>query len=201
MDTYKATNTTNGKFYIGSTTNFNRRKEEHLRSKESYPFQNALRKKPGAFEWEVWSDNCDEPVLEQALLDMWCGKEQCYNLNSQASRPPSSKGKTRSPETRASISATLMGHSVSGEAREKMSLSAQNRTPCEAFLKTQKADKTGGKNPAAKAIVLIHPDGAEELFDSMAEACRKYGLNDSHLSSCAKGKRKRHKGYTARYQG
>jgi hypothetical protein len=86
MDTYRATNTTNGKFYIGSTTNFERRKYEHLRSLDNLPFQNALRNNPKAFEWEVWSDDSNEPVLEQALLDMWFGKECCYNLNSQADR-------------------------------------------------------------------------------------------------------------------
>lgn len=88
MDTYKATNTTNGKFYIGSTTNFEKRKREHLRSDKNYPFQNALRKNPDAFEWEVWSDDSDEPILEQALLDMWFGKECCYNLNPSAKHPP-----------------------------------------------------------------------------------------------------------------
>ena len=86
MDTYKATNTTNGKFYIGSTTNFDRRKTEHLNSKRSLPFQNALRKNPDSFEWEVWHDDCEEPILEQALLDMWHGKECCYNLNPLADR-------------------------------------------------------------------------------------------------------------------
>lgn len=93
MYTYKATNTTNGKFYIGSSTNFEERKKAHLRSKESYPFQNALRKNPDLFEWEVWSDDSDEPILEQALLDMWFGKEYCYNLNPSAKHPP------RNPES------------------------------------------------------------------------------------------------------
>jgi group I intron endonuclease len=88
MDTYTATNTINGKFYIGSTKNFEKRKKGHLQSKDNYPFQNALRKNPEVFEWEVWSDDSDEPVLEQALLDMWFGTEQCYNLNPLADRPP-----------------------------------------------------------------------------------------------------------------
>ena len=201
MDTYKATNTTNGKFYIGSTTNFELRKKGHLKSRENYPFQNALRKNPEVFEWECWTDEYNEPILEQALLDMWFGCEQCYNLNPSAKHPPSSKGRLPSPETRSKTSATLMGHPVSDKTRGKMSLSATRRTPNEAFLATQKADKRGGKNPAAKPIVLLHPDGKEELFDSMAEACRKYNLSDSHLSSCAKGTRKKHKGYSARYQG
>jgi group I intron endonuclease len=88
MDTYKATNTTNGKFYIGSSTNFERRKRDHLTSKRNLPFQNALRKNPDAFEWEVWTDDNDEPILEQALLDMWYGTEQCYNLSPSAKHPP-----------------------------------------------------------------------------------------------------------------
>jgi predicted GIY-YIG superfamily endonuclease len=86
--TYKATNTLNGKFYIGSTRDFEARKKGHLSSRHNYPFQNALRKNPEAFVWEVWSDDSDEPILEQALLDMWYGKEQCYNLNPIANRPP-----------------------------------------------------------------------------------------------------------------
>jgi group I intron endonuclease len=88
MYTYIATNTLNGKFYIGSTVNFQERKAAHLRSKENYPFQNALKANPEAFEWEVWSDHSQDRELEQALLDMWFGKEQCYNLNPVVSGPP-----------------------------------------------------------------------------------------------------------------
>jgi group I intron endonuclease len=91
METYRATNTLNGKFYIGSTFDFKARKKQHLRSKVNYPFQNALRKNPEAFEWEVWTDDCEEPTLEQALLDMWYGKEQCYNI-SNSSKGPGSEG-------------------------------------------------------------------------------------------------------------
>jgi hypothetical protein len=61
-------------------------KKKHLKSESNYPFQNALRNNPDAFEWEVWTDNSDEPVLEQALLDMWYGKECCYNLSSLSNR-------------------------------------------------------------------------------------------------------------------
>jgi hypothetical protein len=109
MDTYRATNTTNGKFYIGSTKDFEKRRKGHLGSKANYPFQNALRNNPEAFVWEVWSDNSDEPILEQALLDMWYGKEQCYNLNPSASRPPSRKGKSDNDETRQKKSDAKVG--------------------------------------------------------------------------------------------
>lgn len=88
MDTYIARNTTNGKFYIGSARNFEARKKEHLASTCNYPFQNALRKNPEAFEWEVYSDDSEDRELEQALLDMFFGTEMCYNLNPLASAPP-----------------------------------------------------------------------------------------------------------------
>ena len=104
MNTYRATNTTNGKFYIGSAVDFKRRKREHMGSKDNYPFQNALRKNPEMFEWEVWTDDIDEPILEQALLDMWFGTEQCYNLNPCADRPsPESQKRGGSTQGRKNV--------------------------------------------------------------------------------------------------
>jgi group I intron endonuclease len=98
MITYIATNTLNGKFYIGSTfMDFKERKRKHLSCGANYPFQNALRKNPEVFEWEVFEDDSDERVLEQALLDMWCGTEQCYNISRDASAPMS--GRKHSKET------------------------------------------------------------------------------------------------------
>jgi len=94
MITYIATNTSNGKFYIGSTNNLERRKREHRRTRENYPFNNALRCNPDIFDWQLIEDNSKEPILEQALLDMWFGTEQCYNLNPSACRPRDPTGTT-----------------------------------------------------------------------------------------------------------
>ena len=155
MITYKATNTLNGRFYIGSTTNFESRKSQHLRSKKSHPFHNALRKNPDAFEWEVQSDDCDEPVLEQALLDMWFGKECCYNLNPTAGRPPVLKGHKFSEETLKKRSETrtgrpvpsLQGKPLSTEHKEKISAAHKGKVgprgdanPCTKLTQTQRED-------------------------------------------------------------
>jgi hypothetical protein len=129
MITYTATNTLNGKFYIWSTTNFENRKKGHLQSKSNYPFQNALRKNPEAFEWEFVEDDCEEPVLEQALLDMWHGTEQCYNLNPSASRPPVLKGEThpmfgvpKSEQEKQKNRDAHLGKKATRETKEKMSI-------------------------------------------------------------------------------
>lgn len=94
MITYIATNTSNGKFYIGSTNDIERRKREHRRSRGNHPFHNALRRNPDGFDWQVMEDEADEPILEQALLDIWFGTEQCYNLNPFARRPRDPTGTT-----------------------------------------------------------------------------------------------------------
>ena len=139
MDTYKATNTTNGKFYIGSTTNFEKRKKAHLRSKEPYPFQNALRKNPEAFEWEVWSDDCDDPVLEQALLDMWYGKECCYNLSQFADRGPDRTGKKQPSDFGPKHAEKLKGRKRP-EHSEWMRINMPSRSP-EVRAKISEANK------------------------------------------------------------
>jgi len=127
MDTYRATNTLNGKFYIGSTSNFNRRKRQHLCSQKNLPFANALRKNPEAFVWEVWSDDSDEPILEQALLDMWVGTEQCYNICPVANRAMA--GRQHTDETKQKIRAKKQGFRHTEEAKRKIAAAAKlNRT-------------------------------------------------------------------------
>lgn len=147
MITYIATNTLNGKFYIGSTKDFGKRKKDHLKSKNNYPFQNALRKHPDLFEWETHVDDCDEPVLEQALLDMWFGKEQCYNINPFASRPPSPEGREISEEMREKIREKLIGRDINTATREAVSLSNKTRVLSEETLIKKSESMKGDKNP------------------------------------------------------
>ena len=200
METYKATNTKNGKFYIGSTNNFERRKREHLTSKENYPFQNALRKDPGAFEWEVWSDLCGEPVLEQALLDMWFGKECCYNLNPSAQHPPSPRGRVCSEETRRKKAENATGKRHAPETLQKLQKISKERGANAALVRMQNNPKRGKDHPASRPIVLTNLEtGVAERFECVADAARKHGLNDGHLCAVAKGKRGQHKGYIAAY--
>jgi hypothetical protein len=80
MITYLARNTRNGKFYIGSTKDFKKRKKAHLDNKGNFPFHRALRANPEYFEWGTFEDESEGRELEQALLDMFFGTEMCYNL-------------------------------------------------------------------------------------------------------------------------
>jgi group I intron endonuclease len=85
MITYRALNTQNKKWYVGSAIDFERRKKEHLNSKQNTPFHNALRKNPELFVWEILQeDNSNHRQFEQLILDIWFGSKYCYNLSSSA---------------------------------------------------------------------------------------------------------------------
>ncbi len=85
MITYRAYNKKNGKWYVGSTVNFSKRKKEHLCSKQSSPFHSALRKDPDLFIWEIIEeDDREDRLAEQLILNAWYGSPYCYNLNPSA---------------------------------------------------------------------------------------------------------------------
>jgi group I intron endonuclease len=147
MLTYIATNITNGKFYIGSTKNFEKRKKGHSGSRHNYPFQNSLRKDPSSFTWQVFEDECDDPILEQALLDQWFGVEQCYNLNPNASHPPSCKGRFLSEETRKKIGRAHKGKITPESTKKAVSLSNKTRKLSPETLKKKSDAASGANNP------------------------------------------------------
>jgi group I intron endonuclease len=205
MDTYKATNTTNGKFYIGSTTNFDRRKAEHLKCEENYPFQNALRKNPENFEWEVWTDISDEPILEQALLDMWFGKECCYNLNPSAQHPPSWAGKTHKQATKdkQSTSARDRWERMPEKEREQYSLRfAGENNPA---TKQDVRDKIGNTNSLRwdNKWEVEGPDGTIYVITNLRRFCREHNLNRSCMMNLVKQQKgqKSHRGFRLKSLG
>ena len=179
MDTYKSTNTLNGRFYIGSTKDFEKRKKQHLTSKDNYPFQNALRKNPEVFEWEVWSDDSDEPILEQALLEMWFGTEQCYNLNPKADRPPSQAGKKRSKGAVKKTSEAHRGKTRSLTTKQKLSEAAKRRRHSENTKRKISENNKGkhSKSPSEETRKKLSEAGkgkthSEQTREKIAKANR-----------------------------
>jgi group I intron endonuclease len=177
MITYTATNTRTGQFYIGSTTNFQKRQKEHLSSKDPYPFQRALSKSPEDFIWEWSEDDLDEPLFEQALLDLFFGTKFCYNLSSDATAPM--RGQTHSPETKAKIGAKHRGKKVSEETREKIRQARLGKS----HLKGRKfpGRSAGKENAASKKVKVTFPCGDEKIFDFGREAADYLGCSYSTL--------------------
>ena len=81
---YKATDTTNGKVYVGQTKNtLTERKNQHLQASNSDYFHNALRKRPDAFLWEIIEDGIpDKETLnerERYWIEYYHSYEDGYN--------------------------------------------------------------------------------------------------------------------------
>jgi group I intron endonuclease len=222
MYTYVATNTSNGRFYIGSTKNFERRKKSHLKSRVNLPFQNALRKNPEAFEWEVWEDDSDLPVMEQALLDMWFHTAQCYNLSSIAGRP--------GPEvcTRAGKASALSKHAEKNEEGKSIAAVKMGKAGGERC----KTDKLGAmgysfeeRSQISKKTHIKYPDLASRMgkksavrkklekskkvrcvetgfeYPSISEASRQTGVNVGSISRCCRKPHKTASGFHWEFSG
>jgi len=217
LDTYRATNTIDGKFYIGSTTNFEERKNGYLKSRKNYPFQNALRNNPEAFEWEVWSDDSDDPVLEQALLDMFYGTEQCYNLNPKADRPPEHSGKKwwfnpltgdecyarECPDFTWEVGHPSQTKRQTGENNPVFDTKYWSNPETGEVRRSKekpgsgwelgRTNQSGEKHPQSKKVEVVYPDGSVMVFPHAKEAAKILNCNYGDLKGWAR------KNYTPRW--
>ncbi len=186
MITYAGINLTNKKFQVGSTTDFDRRCREHHDGKGNLEFQRSLRKNPENFYWIVGDDDgLETRGEEQYYLDFYHGTVWCYNHNPSASAPPSPKGRTwkqRPEKIRRGENHHSYGRKHTEEWKAKRGTWGQ-----------------GENHPMATPIILVHPDGTEEYFPYLTAACEKYGLQQGNLRNVAKGNRKQHKGFKARF--
>jgi len=204
MITYTATNTQNGRFYIGSTTNFEKRKQQHLKSKVNHPFQCALRKHPEDFVWYFTEDGLSEPRFEQVLLNLYFGTELCYNLNPEADRPHSQAGRPVSEETRKKQSLARTGLKRSEETRKKISLTKKGKlNPRYGKPSTSPAALKGENNPLNKKVEVVYPDGTVKVFCSTKEAGKLLGVSGNSVAEAARGGKTKTRGnlrgYTFRY--
>lgn len=113
---YKIVNKTNGKFYIGSSNDINRRFSRHLLDlvKNKHDNQhlqhswNRYGKDNFLFEVYKICEINNLLVEEQKELDIWVGKDGCYNMRKDA-ECPTNIGEPRSEEIRKKISLTQKG--------------------------------------------------------------------------------------------
>lgn len=113
---YRITNRTNRKFYIGSSNDIARRYLRHLvdlrKNKHDNQHLQLSWNKYGAdnFTFEVYKI-CEPQLLleeEQKELNIWVGKEECYNIRRDAVCPVK-PGEHRSEEVKKKISLAQKG--------------------------------------------------------------------------------------------
>jgi group I intron endonuclease len=144
---YIIRNTVNEKVYVGQTwQDLQARFGDHCRRmRGKYKISNAIRKHgKESFSIEAIASctsqhNAD--LVEDLLIVEFDSIRSGYNIRRGGSRGRHSK------ETRAKTSRSLMGHSVSDEARRKMSISKIGKPgrPCPEWLKVQLSEQRRGK--------------------------------------------------------
>lgn len=129
---YKITNKVNGKYYVGSTNNWDRRKTHHLyllrnNKHENSHLQSAYNidgEENFIFEFVM---RVNEPFLlwvEQLYLDE---NTDGYNMNMIADKPPSQKGKKFNYEHKRKISIAKKGKKLSNEHKKKIGIANKGK--------------------------------------------------------------------------
>lgn len=181
---YQIVNLINGKFYIGSAVDLNRRGKRHFRDlrlnkHDNKYLQNSYNKYgEESFRFLVLEHVIYKEMLierEQYYLDIFYDNcNDCYNISPTAG---SNLGRIMSEEQKLKISKTLMGHEHTEEAKLKMAI-GQGSKP---FLVYTKEGFFIG------------------IWINQRECSRELNLEFRNINACLKGKRNSAGGYTFKY--
>jgi group I intron endonuclease len=193
MRTYLAIDLASRKFYVGSTSDFNKRVRDHLKSADNLPFQNALRKKPENFYWiSSEDDGSANREEEQYYLDFYHGTMWCYNVSPSTDLPFISR------ERRAEIAKEThqkhpdLAKRMGEKSQEKFPDAAQNlqKWKDENPEKVRERAVNAGRASARKHSKPVICVETGEVFSSAKEAMRETGINAGNIgTACKSGRR------------
>ena len=214
---YKITNTVNGKFYIGSSSNIDARRKRHIRQlrtnshdnihlqrawdlygEQKFVFEIIEKCKPGIMlEREQW--HLDSVTLsynisrhtQAFMLGIKRPKSFGERISAMKKGNKYFEGKTHSPEARKRISKAMMGNmrNVGRKHSEdfKRKLSEAN---------TGKRHSEETKKKMGIAVVQLTKNGEFiATYDTRVEAAVANNMKGRHIGSCCSGKRRTSGGY------
>lgn len=183
---YSIVNTTNGKQYIGSTSNFQKRKVDHLfflrKGKHHSQYLQSSYNKYGEdnFQFNLLLQCSQEELIliEQYYIDFYKPE---YNMSKTAG--------------------TTFGTKRSKETKLKMSLAQKEKTISEFTKKKQSEIKVGKPSGARKTVYKICKMSNEILnkYISAKEASILNNMKKTAITNCASGFSKSAGGYIWRY--
>lgn len=199
---YKHTNKSNGKMYIGITS-----QAVEVRWKKGFgyrycpAFWRAIEKYGwDGFEHEIIISECSKEEaenFERELIAKYNTSDEKYGYN--ISLGGSVKGKCNEI-TKSKISAKLKGRKFSNETIKKMSDSAKGRKFTEKQIAKMRVAQLGEKHHRAKAVYQIDEKGnVISRFGCIREAARETGIQDKNINKVCLGQRNMAGGYHWEY--
>lgn len=177
---YKIINIKNGKFYIGSAVNFEKRKRNHFNLlkrnvHDNIHLQRAYNKYGSEyFIFEIIECVEDKNILierEQYWIDFY-GIKNIYNICSVAGN---TFGRRHSEKTKKKIGIKSIGRKFDTESKNIQSLKAKERIKngtIKGLFTTERM--AGGKNPAARKVICLE---TKEIFETTKAAGEKYSIS------------------------
>lgn len=194
---YKIVNKVDGKFYIGSSVDLNKRISTHkyeLRSRRHHNeyLQNAFNKYGEEnFSFEIVEVVEDKGILierEQHYIDTLraCDRGVGYNLNTYARGGGGAKGERNGWYGKGYLMSGLLnpfsGRTHTEENRRKFSEYAKKRV---GNLNPNFGNK-GGKNPLSKKIAQINGDDVVKVWGSSIDITRELGFHGGNICKVCK---------------
>ncbi len=209
---YKIVCSSNGKVYVGSAMNLQRRKLDHFKQLRSQTHRNKYLQRAwvkygaDAFEFIV-IELVAVPLLverEQYWMDhlQVCDRRKGFNILPTAASP---LGMKYSDEVRRRVSDALRGRPKSETHRQKLSeanqgkkFSASVRQKLSDMRRGVPKSKAHSRNIAtaiAERWVVTSPDGTTHNVLCLKWFCEEQGIDYSSMRGVAKGRRKHHRGW------
>ena len=166
-------------YYIGSSSNIERRTTKHIQclrdNKHINPFLQNVYNKHKSCKVEILQETTENELLEieQVYLDKYYGKDECLNLTPTANKPPIRTKQTL--KTRQKISTSKKGWKPSRETLENMSRAARRRAKTVPFYLVSENHKYGPfyTFKQVKAAGIMDDSSACELYNNKGKPTRK----------------------------
>lgn len=197
---YKIENKVNKKCYIGFTTDFEKRKKDHLRYcsyGQRSKLYNAIRKYGvDGFKWDVIYISTDRQdtleVMEQVFIDLHDSINSGYNQK-EGGRGGSQKGRVLPPKSEEEcrkISERQIGRKWSQETKDKISKGNKGKVRSKESIENMILGRY-------KDRYIKDPSGAIYHFLSIKDFCEEHNLNRGEISKLLRGKINHYKGWTS----